>query len=429
MTLTVDNACSNDTAIAYLVHHFKNGLVLDGKFVHVRCCAHILDLIVCDIMEDYHESISKIRNAVRFVRSTLERFSSFEKCIEEENLSSKSVVCLDLPNRWDYTYVMLEGAEKYEKAFERLGIHDTAYLEEDIPSSRDWEVVRRLVRFLSLFYEATLRLSGSLHVPSNVVFDEISSIQNFIKKCSSNSDDLVLKDMAMKMQAKYDKYWWNNENANYLLYVAVVLDPRYKLKFLSYCLSELFEANVAKEMCKKVEDILRQLFNEYSLSIVNNDSSTRGMARYSNAGESSTNDVTKAFHFKDMFDAMEEGKNFDAATEVDIYLLEPLVNQRENFDILKWWKYNSLRYKVLSKIAREILAIPVSTVASESAFNIRGRVVGTIVFASCPYLVEVLACAQNWLNKDPTRIDLRKHVQDLVRMEEGMGILVYPHIY
>lgn len=78
-------------------------------------------------------------------------------------------------------------------------------MEEDIPASKDWEVVRTLVPFLSLFYKATLRLSGSLHVPSNVIFDEISTIQNYIKKYSSNCDNLVLKDMATKMQVKYDK--------------------------------------------------------------------------------------------------------------------------------------------------------------------------------------------------------------------------------
>lgn len=171
-------------------------------------------------------------------------------------------------------------------------------MEEDIPASKDWEVVRTLVPFLSPFYKATLRLSGSLHAPSNVIFDEISTIQNYIKKFSSNCDDLVLKDMATKMQVKYGKYWGSSENTKYLLHTAIVLDPRYKLKFMGYCFSEMFEGSVAKEMYKRVEDVLRQLFNEYSLSAANNASSTQGVTCPSNAGESSTKtDVTKAFRF------------------------------------------------------------------------------------------------------------------------------------
>ena len=42
------------------------------------------------------------------------------------------------------------------------------------------------------------------------------------------------------------------------------------------------------------------------------------------------------------------------------------------FEILGWWKTNSDRYQVLSKMARDVLAVRVSTVASESAFSTRG---------------------------------------------------------
>ena len=44
------------------------------------------------------------------------------------------------------------------------------------------------------------------------------------------------------------------------------------------------------------------------------------------------------------------------------------------FEILGWWKANSNRYQVLSKLARDVLAVPVSTIASELVFSIRGRI-------------------------------------------------------
>ena len=57
--ITVDNANSNDVAFAYLVKKFrgKNGLVLEGQFIHVRCCAHILNFIVSDALKDFHGSV------------------------------------------------------------------------------------------------------------------------------------------------------------------------------------------------------------------------------------------------------------------------------------------------------------------------------------------------------------------------------------
>ena len=75
LTLTVDNASSNDTVIAYLKKRFKHGLVLNGDFLHVRCCAHILNLIVYDGLKDVNDSLNRIRNAVRFVRSSPARLA------------------------------------------------------------------------------------------------------------------------------------------------------------------------------------------------------------------------------------------------------------------------------------------------------------------------------------------------------------------
>ena len=36
--------------------------------------------------------------------------------------------------------------------------------------------------------------------------------------------------------------------------------------------------------------------------------------------------------------------------------------QGQHFDILGWWKLNSEKYKVLSAIARDVLAVPVTIV-------------------------------------------------------------------
>ena len=46
----------------------------------------------------------------------------------------------------------------------------------------------------------------------------------------------------------------------------------------------------------------------------------------------------------------------------------------ENFDVLGWWKINSGKFRILSRIAKDVLAVLMSTVASESAFSISGRI-------------------------------------------------------
>ena len=52
--------------------------------------------------------------------------------------------------------------------------------------------------------------------------------------------------------------------------------------------------------------------------------------------------------------------------EFDHFIDEGVLKRSEDFDILGWWKNNGLKYPTLQMIARDILVIPVTTVASES---------------------------------------------------------------
>ncbi|KAL4583337.1 hypothetical protein LXL04_007907 [Taraxacum kok-saghyz] len=79
------------------------------------------------------------------------------------------------------------------------------------------------------------------------------------------SQDEQKKRMVISMKAKYDKYWDNVDNMNYVLYVAVVLDPRNKLAYVSYCIELIYGkgSEKCKEIVGKVSKILDELFNHY----------------------------------------------------------------------------------------------------------------------------------------------------------------------
>ncbi|KAL0431053.1 UNVERIFIED_CONTAM: putative AC transposase [Sesamum radiatum] len=128
LTLTVDNASSNDLTIDYLKRNSKwKRSILDNRFLHVRCCAHIVNLIVKDGLNEQSNCIIRIRNAIKYVRSSPSRFRIFKKCVDMEKIESKHLVSLDIDTRWNSTYLMLEHAEKFEWAFKRLEREDNAY--------------------------------------------------------------------------------------------------------------------------------------------------------------------------------------------------------------------------------------------------------------------------------------------------------------
>ncbi|KAG8474174.1 hypothetical protein CXB51_033821 [Gossypium anomalum] len=149
-TFTVDNTSSNDVAIGYLRKKFnpRGGLVQNGKYLHIRCMTHIVNLIVVEGLKEMNKSIERVRG---------------------------------LLDMWNSTYLMLDTAQNFERAFERFEEQDTNFsveLEkgEVWPIVDDWANVRNLRDFLEHFYEVTLRISGTSYVTSNKFFDELSEI-------------------------------------------------------------------------------------------------------------------------------------------------------------------------------------------------------------------------------------------------------------
>ncbi|KAL5573923.1 hypothetical protein UlMin_023520 [Ulmus minor] len=294
---------------------------------------------------------------------------------------------------------MLEVALKCQKAFERYEEEDSKYsqyfLDEEggkkrfgPPTKNDWANASRFVDFLRSFYQATLKFSATKTVTANCFYLELCEILNLLKKLAITNDILLL-DMVSKMKKKFDKYWGNLDNTNLLLYVAAVLDPRYKLGYIKYCLSCFYDASTVTSFILKVQTLLRSLYAFYS----------KGEICIPQSSTSFTPSNTFQDSLLSEFMRQKEQSTFDESlNEIDRYLADESVNPlTPSFDTLFWWKQNAIKYNVLSLIARDVLAVPISTVASESAFSTGGRILDPYRSSLHPKTVNMLVCTQNWL--------------------------------
>lgn len=85
-------------------------------------------------------------------------------------------------------------------------------------------------------------------------------------------------------------------------------------------------------------------------------------------------------------------------SEVEKYLESPLhMHGDSKFDILLYWKDQQTTYPIMSKIAKDILAIPITTVASESTFSMGGRILNRWRASLLSRHVEALILTRNWL--------------------------------
>ncbi|PRQ18134.1 putative transcription factor/ chromatin remodeling BED-type(Zn) family [Rosa chinensis] len=120
---SVDNAAANKHAVEYLRKKMMNWSVppiLDGHYMHVRCLAHILNLIVRSSLNILDKSVAIIRNAVRYVRYSASRLDEFKMCVEKEKLDVNKICILDVPTQWKSTFLMLDTAMQLRKGFDRL---------------------------------------------------------------------------------------------------------------------------------------------------------------------------------------------------------------------------------------------------------------------------------------------------------------------
>ena len=113
-----------------------------------------------------------------------------------------------------------------------------------------------------------------------------------------------------------------------------------------------------------------------------------------------------------------------SSSELDRYVgetLEPF-DKNVHFDILQWWKVNSPRFPILSLMARDLLAIPISTVASESVFSTSERVLDSYRSSLGDKTIECLICTQDWLriSFNPEKAE---DLDIIAQMEKGMFIL------
>ncbi|KAL6641719.1 hypothetical protein ACP70R_019900 [Stipagrostis hirtigluma subsp. patula] len=422
-TLTADNATSNDSAISYLKTISKDweGVILKNEFLHIRCCAHIVNLIVKSGLKYISSSITKIRNVVRYVRSSPGRSDQFKRCIEKEKISDKCLLSLDVETRWNATYLMLESAVKFEKAFNRLAKENKSYSshfgEAGLPTALDWEHAREFISVLEPFNKVTERLSGSLYVTSSRFFHDFFLIHTqLVQLAEGNNHDWSA--MAACMKAKFDKYWGNVAVLNPLLFMAVALDPRFKLKYLAFCSKRMYGQVKAKEFVSAIEEGLTRLFDWYVQAATNSSHADRNFAQLPLTIDAEWHGDDPSRLLATQFAMhLEEIESRESDSELSRFLKDTCEKNTEDFEILTWWKVNSNKYPILSKLAKDVLAVPVSTVASESAFSTGGRVISSFRSSLSPKMAEVLICAQSRLRSSPKKLDMREIIKDLQNCE------------
>nr|XP_033510393.1 zinc finger BED domain-containing protein DAYSLEEPER-like [Nicotiana tomentosiformis] len=221
--------------------------------------------------------------------------------------------------------------------------------------SSDWENVKRIIKFLEIFYLPTLKISESRYVALNIHFLKICAVAVYLKQLIAN-EDTVLSEMAKKMKKKFNKYWGDTGKMNKIIFMSYILDPRYKLESVGYALVKMFGEDPGATIQAEVKKCMTSLFSEYEKSsskgVVLASSSDCSLLDTSTSGLSGSQVSTQNTGLLESL--MQDIKKYksgsggvDNKTELDKYFGEETENDTKEFDILLWWKLNSTRFSVL----------------------------------------------------------------------------------
>ena len=170
------------------------------------------------------------------------------------------------------------------------------------------------------------------------------------------------------------------------------------MKLLEFYYPNIYGDNSDLEI-EKIKNLCYDLLDEYGdidESSVDNEGSSHIPASTSSPVAQMKFKLSGAMSSFDLFvnnSSSSSKKHGSIKMEFDHFIDEGVLKRSEDFDILGWWKNNDLKYLTLQRIARDILAISVTNVASKSVFSTSGRLLISHRSRLHPKTIEAMMCA------------------------------------
>ena len=294
-------------------------------------------------------------------------------------------------------------------------------------------------------YTLTLLFSSRKYPSINRVYDYMKILEHHCKvTIPMKTEDASIIGAYQEMIKKYDKYFCGQKRNN-IFEIAHILDPRFKLQFIkvysiadlhylhkgisdyyaSYC--ELYhnESNdtISTVTSSRKEFVVHDMYDSYmneQRSRQQNENPLNELEVYLNEPVfiDTSYDIDIVILKYPIKKIHNESDNCDESDESDTEssneisssseeVHESLANENpiqqiviKVMDVIAYWKDHSQRYPRLSRIAKDIFAIPSTSVPSESAFSGSSRIITKYRSNLNESSVESLMCLNDWIDND-----------------------------
>lgn len=369
----------------------KNPNILGGQLLLKNCLARSLSSIAQEALTGNREMVKKVRDCVKYVKTNEALEEKFLALKQQLQVPTTKTLALDDQTQWNTTYEMLLAASELKEVFSCLDTSDPDYSKG--PTHEEWKIIENLCTYLKLLFDTANLLTTSSVPTTNTFFHEAWKIQLELTRAET-SEDSTISSIAKPMQENFDKYW---KSSCFVLAFAVVMDPRFKMKLVEFSFTKIY-GDDATGFINTVDEGIHQLFLEYvALPQANGlGSGPVGDVKMED-GHDGVSGKSNGLGLSDFDAYIMETTSQQSKSELDQYLEESLLPRVHEFDVIGWWKLNKVKYPTLSKMARDILSVPVSSVGQESVFETGMKEMDQYRCSLRAETVEALVCAKDWL--------------------------------
>ncbi|CAN1128553.1 Putative AC transposase [Linum perenne] len=187
-SIALNNCSTNDRMMEIIKLRLVTSYLLkDGALLHMRCTAHILNLIVKDGLDVWKSEIENIRDNVIYWIATPKRVEIFKEVAKE--LRIVVMLQVDYPTSWNSTYVMLSVALPYKDVFYRLKQREPSYT--SCPSESHWEFATVVCEKLKIFNDISTLFSTSNYPTVDLFFPKNCELSQKLFEWRIDSDQRV----------------------------------------------------------------------------------------------------------------------------------------------------------------------------------------------------------------------------------------------
>lgn len=296
---------------------------------------------------------------------------------------------LDMPVRWNSTYHMLENALKLEQPINALCASQTMDLSmrNIIITSIEWQVLHGLRAFFKIFVKPAEQVQADSYPTLNVCIPHYLRLLNKLK--AMQNAPLTIATISAACEAAYNKLdtYYNlatNQGSSHSS-IATICDPRFNLSIYEFYMPD-------------------------SIDAIKRDRARAQFAACYNRYKDRENDIQVAAIEATIATEIEQPailRELDSDDEMYQHR-GPSIEEVEwrrwfkengvdrNTNILKYWQAKQYQYPVISRIARDYLAIPASSAASERIFSVGGDIVTKKRNRLLPSTLRYLLCLRDW---------------------------------